>query len=1256
MQGGLRTAFSERRVQERKADIQTDARKYGPGLDPLEKEEKLKIIQPQDSVEQTMLMKMIKRLLRNTRNPNEQKALRMWKMNLKADQLKGVVHQEFVRDFWGWLIGRGKQKDHDNTPWGRQSLADDPSVSSYIDSFVIKMHEYKLKLALLGHRRPLGINQCYLYYKYIVRGQALDNLNFLHDWKLFIDEFGEARELGQDWMDKKTYVHPHETAPYNDDNLNLRKDFSNKKELEDKLKGPQVGADSTDDEDTEQADIIPSPRDRDDKPKVSHDLSSSEEEVKDVQEEDEEDSGKTEEQMHGELVDLLSQIRDQLQNVPRPPAAPTEPAIPVEPKMPVIVSDRAKQERETENLSIQLRRTQQNLAKLEERMIQSSGLIYEKLKAFETRETEEAKQARAERAAARAEQQMEQELAKKARLTLQSEIAELLEQQQELQEQVTARQDFEEIRNVLQEAITEQQEQMNRNFERALDAQHEAQVSFFQNAAKSLRELQEELQTGQVDDLKEFEEKVNRLQNMVTQLRERDVVREDQYLTQQEALAEMNLSFMQDMMRNLESFNGRFDEAVEKTAKEQREILKDVEAKLLQALEDRLTAQRPQLQLEEPVPIVEEIPVAEEIPKEKEEETQLVSEGKEQLLQTQVDELSQKNSELEKKIEKLAQSRDVVFEVQEKEIEKLQREILAREQEAEVKLRSALQNYQAALREKEEELQAREEARERAANSPPSSFIRENVRVFNPRTTNHVVREMNNFETVQSSVYTAVANERIHFQSIPAVLNDYAEMVSETQEQVGQLQSEVAQTEQILTRTIIEAEVDARQEAHYGIESQWKQYENPQSATNLKNQATERLYQKERQIDDEVQVIREEIRNLDDKEYKRQKRIQRVRKAAIKQLEHRVDFSRFDMEEEEEVLNRLRTEKMRQDRHLKELKRQKETRKEKLAEKRKEALPELVEPVLSQEEIEKLYEAEQEQKQMKEQEEEETKQKELEQLKRERETEEAIEEGEKVLQEIIQKEKNVAEQVKTKRAKVSAEKRQLLEAQKWLGEEELGKRTERVDYRGQAIAEKKGSVTPAKHFKRGQNVTMGTSSGLMRQKASLPQQFQLKPESEQQVETRAATEYREKEEAYEAELQKTEEKTPEKREREEVAEEQMEEEEEEEIPKKQKEELLEEEIEEELPDFIREEFERNEKGLVDATEDEDLANVAEDIQRLADEMNLNLDDDELEQKFEETTIQYQERLYRILQRLKKQAASMEFELETEGQQMEMLHN
>lgn len=189
--------------------------KFGVPNDPLENEFKLDEIQPLDEDGRRRMLQICDEMVQaGTLSPQETKALLVWKTNLVAEQIPGTVKHEFHRDFYRWLLGRGRAQDHNKTPWGRDSLADDPEVCAYLDQFVIKAHDFTVKLKLLEMRRPIGIYQCYLYYKYIIRGVAGTQANFLQDWDILVNEFNVARAPPHNQEHRWPAHGPHETAPY----------------------------------------------------------------------------------------------------------------------------------------------------------------------------------------------------------------------------------------------------------------------------------------------------------------------------------------------------------------------------------------------------------------------------------------------------------------------------------------------------------------------------------------------------------------------------------------------------------------------------------------------------------------------------------------------------------------------------------------------------------------------------------------------------------------------------------------------------------------------------------------------------------------------------------------------------------------------------------------------------------------------------------------------------------------------------------
>lgn len=197
----------------------TKSKYTGDVKDPFQTEETLKKLQPTSKQEQQDLLAIVNDLeTSGNLSQAERAALTVWKTNLIADTIAPHIQRQFVSDFWAWLIGRGRPEDVKHTPWGRQSLADDPEVRAYVDLFVDKDIDFRVKLQHLSMRRPIGIKQAYLYYKYLVRdgikeGSVFDP-EFMKDWREFGNDFERARlpPDSQDW--RRPQGAPHEMAPY----------------------------------------------------------------------------------------------------------------------------------------------------------------------------------------------------------------------------------------------------------------------------------------------------------------------------------------------------------------------------------------------------------------------------------------------------------------------------------------------------------------------------------------------------------------------------------------------------------------------------------------------------------------------------------------------------------------------------------------------------------------------------------------------------------------------------------------------------------------------------------------------------------------------------------------------------------------------------------------------------------------------------------------------------------------------------------
>ena len=168
----------------RRAPVVKTKAKFSPPKDPFEIEAGLELIKPLDAKAKKRMMKIANELIASGNlTKNEAKAMEVWKMGLMTESFPEAVRAEFHSDFSRWLLGRGREKDHLKTPWGRKPLTFDNEVCAYIDSHIGKMTDFRIKLQILSMRIPKGIRQCYLFYKYVVRGVEANEHNFLEDWQ-----------------------------------------------------------------------------------------------------------------------------------------------------------------------------------------------------------------------------------------------------------------------------------------------------------------------------------------------------------------------------------------------------------------------------------------------------------------------------------------------------------------------------------------------------------------------------------------------------------------------------------------------------------------------------------------------------------------------------------------------------------------------------------------------------------------------------------------------------------------------------------------------------------------------------------------------------------------------------------------------------------------------------------------------------------------------------------------------------------------
>ena len=185
--------LSQLRNEPNKYYLNAQADKYSVPPSEMDMEKFIRSITPQKSKKK----KHIKRFLNEEREDaikngkqGKQFAIEIWETNLLKQEISEEIDKEFAIDFYYWLQGKGQALDHQRTPWGYHPIRDE-EVLDYISLFLEAKIDFQQKLFKLSKAHELGtlrgINEYYLFFKYIVRGDSanLDDASFLEDYELF---------------------------------------------------------------------------------------------------------------------------------------------------------------------------------------------------------------------------------------------------------------------------------------------------------------------------------------------------------------------------------------------------------------------------------------------------------------------------------------------------------------------------------------------------------------------------------------------------------------------------------------------------------------------------------------------------------------------------------------------------------------------------------------------------------------------------------------------------------------------------------------------------------------------------------------------------------------------------------------------------------------------------------------------------------------------------------------------------------------
>lgn len=103
----------------------------------------------------------------------ERKAWRTWLVMYEAEGLEEGANTQIVKSFIAWLLGRGDDKFHRKTPWGRETHAMElPEARAFVDGFVDALMETEKYLLKLIWKTPQTLEEYWIYFKYVLNADT----------------------------------------------------------------------------------------------------------------------------------------------------------------------------------------------------------------------------------------------------------------------------------------------------------------------------------------------------------------------------------------------------------------------------------------------------------------------------------------------------------------------------------------------------------------------------------------------------------------------------------------------------------------------------------------------------------------------------------------------------------------------------------------------------------------------------------------------------------------------------------------------------------------------------------------------------------------------------------------------------------------------------------------------------------------------------------------------------------------------------
>ena len=141
-----------------------------------------------------------KSMRNNAVTDDERKAWALLQHQSELPDIKKGFDIEMLKDFHGWLQGKGKKTHHDRTPWGRSpEILNLGGVSDYLDQFIKVRHKMLERLQILWLTGPKNLDDLWLIFKYLIHGDISDiySDDFIYEFHLWEKGFKtEDYDLG----------------------------------------------------------------------------------------------------------------------------------------------------------------------------------------------------------------------------------------------------------------------------------------------------------------------------------------------------------------------------------------------------------------------------------------------------------------------------------------------------------------------------------------------------------------------------------------------------------------------------------------------------------------------------------------------------------------------------------------------------------------------------------------------------------------------------------------------------------------------------------------------------------------------------------------------------------------------------------------------------------------------------------------------------------------------------------------------------